>query len=299
VIISSYEYSKKMHTFLTNNKFRTLTRDPTDRYQKLILKTIKECNLIIGKRQTKHLTQKKPSQPALKARLKLHKADIPIRPVINNRSAPSYKLTKHLTKILNQYITLNNHYKVTNSTNLAHDLTNLKIHENHTMITFDIKDLYVNIPIHETLNILKIKLLENNNTQITHQILSLLETILSQNYFTYQNKIDQPEKGISMGSPISSLTAEIFLQYYEDIHVKQLLDTKNIALYTRYVDDVLIIYDTTKIQPHIINTYINQIHDNIKLDPTYETHNSINYLDFTITRKQTNIEIDIRGVAEK
>jgi hypothetical protein len=100
-------------------------------------------------------------------------------------------------------------------------------------------------------------------------------------------------KCISMGSPILSLIAEIFLQYYEDIHIKQLFDTKNIALYTRYVDDILIIYDTTKIQPHIINTCINQIHDNIKLDPTYETHSSINYLDLTVTRKQTNLEIDI------
>jgi hypothetical protein len=92
--------------------------------------------------------------------------------------------------------------------------------------------------------------------------------MLSQNYFTYQNKIYQPEKGISMGSPISSLIVEIVLQYYEDTHIKQLLDTKNITLYARYVDNILIIYDTTRIQPHIINTHINQLHDNIKLNPT-------------------------------
>jgi hypothetical protein len=56
------------------------------------------------------------------------------------------------------------------------------------MITFDIKDLYVNIPIDETLDIIKVRLLQNNNTQITHQILSLLRAILSQNYFTFQHK---------------------------------------------------------------------------------------------------------------
>lgn len=44
-----------------------------------------------------------------------------------------------------------------------------------------------------------------------------------------------------MGSQISSLIAEIFLQHYEDIHINQLLDTKIIALYTRYVDDILYI----------------------------------------------------------
>ena len=77
-------------------------------------------------------------------------------------------------------------------------------------------------------------------------------------------------------------------------HIKQLLDTKNTTLYTRYEDDILIIYDTTKIQPHINNTQINQIHDNIKLNPTHETNKSINFLDLTITRQQTNLEIDIR-----
>ena len=72
-----------------------------------------------------------------------------------------------------------------------------------------------------------------------------METVLSQNYFMFQNQIYQPEKEVSMGSPISSTIAEIFLQYLENIHIKQLLNTKNIILYTRYVDDILIICNTT------------------------------------------------------
>ena len=87
------------------------------------------------------------------------------------------------------------------------------------MIYFDIKDLYVNIPIDETLNIVKTKLLQNN-IQITYQMLSLLKVILSQNYLMFQQKICQPLQGISMGSPISSLIAEIFLQHYEDANKK-------------------------------------------------------------------------------
>ena len=114
------------------------------------------------------------------------------------------------------------------------------------MISFDIKDLYVNIPIEETLNIVKSKLMENNNIQITYQMLLLLKVILSQNYFMFQPKIYQPAQGMSMGSPISSLIAEIFLQHYEDTNIKQLLDMKSIALYARYVDDILVIYDTKK-----------------------------------------------------
>jgi hypothetical protein len=101
---------------------------------------------------------------------------------------------------------------------LAIDLTNLKINENHKLITYDIQDLYVNISKEETLTITKSRLLKNNDTQTTQQIITLMRLVLSQNYFTFQNKVYQPEKDVSMGSPISSTITEIFLQYFEDTH---------------------------------------------------------------------------------
>jgi hypothetical protein len=131
--------------------------------------------------------------------------------------------------MLNQYITLHNQYVVTNFNNLANDLTKLEIHENHNLITFDVKD--VNIPVTENLNILK-KMLQNNDTQIEHQVLILLKEVLSQNYFTFQHRIYQPVQSIAMGSPNSGIIAEIFLQHFEDTYIKHLLDTKNLAFYT-------------------------------------------------------------------
>ena len=38
VIIKSEDYAKKVHQFLTANNFKTLTKDPTNKYQKLIQK---------------------------------------------------------------------------------------------------------------------------------------------------------------------------------------------------------------------------------------------------------------------
>ena len=79
------------------------------------------------------------------------------------------------------------------------------------------------------------------------------------------------------------------VQHYEDVNIKQFLDMKSIALYVRYVDDILIIYNTTKINLHPINTYINKIHNNMKLNPTYEEHNSTAFLVLTITRRHTKL----------
>ena len=156
------------------------------------------------------------------------------------------------------------------------------------MIIFGIKDLYVYIPVKETLYITKARLLQND-TQITHQILSLLRAILSQNYFTCQQKIYHTNKGISMGSPISSLIAEIFLQY-ED---KQKKTSRHAELSILREVRRHLIFDT-KINLHTINTYISNIHSNIKLNPTYEEHSSVDFLDLTILREHKKLKVDIQ-----
>ena len=165
--------------------------------------------------------------------------------------------------------------------------------DNYRIITFDIKDLYVNIPINETLKITKTLLSENNNEQITKQIITLLETILQQNYFSFLGNTYQPDKGISMGSPISNTVAEIFLQNLEDTYIKQTLDKQNIIYYTRYVDDILVIYNAKQTTPVIMHNHLNKIHPNLKFTPTLEHNNTINFLDLLIIRHPTHIDIDI------
>ena len=164
LIINSAEYSKKVHTFLAANNFLLLSKVPTDKYTKLVQKTLQQCNLIIDKRKKKFLVQKKPSRPTLKTQLKLPKPGIPILPVISNMKAPTYKIAKHLVRMLNKKnLTLNNHYNVVNSTNLTIDLTNRKIKENYKLIIYDIKD--VRISMEETLIITKPMLLK----EMTHK----------------------------------------------------------------------------------------------------------------------------------
>ena len=188
---------------------------------------------------------------------------------------------------------LSNQYNVKNSITLAENLRKITTNENHKLITYDVKDLYVNIPIQETLKITESMLNKENSPQITKQIITLLEAILKQNYFEFQDNIYQPEKGVSMGSPISGTMAEIFLQYIENTHIKHLLDTRNILYYTRYVDDILIIYNTRHISDNTIQKYVNQIHKNLQLNPTHEDNGQINFLDLTIIRNNSRLEIDI------
>ena len=144
------------------------------------------------------------------------------------------------------------------------------------MISFDIKDLYVNIPIDETINITKTLLMaHNNNKNTTLQMIQLIKTTLTQNYFTYDGNIYQPKKGIAMGSPLSGITAGIFLQYIEQNNMKQIMENKNIIFYRRYVDDLLIIYNSKNITADKIHEYLNSIHPSLIFTPTHEQNKTI------------------------
>jgi len=122
VIIYTHDYHNKVHTFLTNN-FQAIPKYPTNKYQKQITQTIKQCNLIFNKEQNKYLIVRNPKAPTLKVQIKLHKDGNLIRPVINNIHSPSHKTAKKLNKILKQHLNLENHYTIVNSSTLAQDLT--------------------------------------------------------------------------------------------------------------------------------------------------------------------------------
>ena len=158
-------------------------------------------------------------------------------------------MAKKLNDISKQHLHLNNHYTTHNPTSIAHNLTKLTISDNHPLITLDIKNLYFNIPISKTISITRNQLLKHNDWQTIHQICTLLEIILGQNFFTFQDRIYKPDEGV--GSPVSGIKTEIFL-HLEDSHIKFLLDSKHIPFYSRYMDNIIIIYDTTRTNPETI-----------------------------------------------
>jgi len=75
--------------------------------------------------------------------------------------------------------------------------------------------------------------------------------------------------------------------------MKHLIVSKNLIFYTRYIDDILIVYNSTRITPESIVQYTDTIHNNIQLNPTKETNGNICFMDLSITRKPTCLEIDI------
>jgi hypothetical protein len=107
----------------------------------------------------------------------------------------------------------------------------------------------------------------------------------------YGSAIILPE--VAMGSPLSSTIAEIFLQDLEQNRLKNLLEDKKIVYYSRYIDDISIIHDQTKITPKTVLQQINAQHRDLQFTINEETDNQIAYFDLNLVNKQGHIEIEV------
>jgi hypothetical protein len=175
IIINKATLDQKILTFINENRITHLNKDPTDQFQKQIQQVLQKCNTLIDKNKIKYLMNIKPTAPKLNAYIKTHKRDEPIRPVINSIQAPTYKLAKYLNNKLQTLIQLPNTYTIKNSHELARELHSTHINENDKLITLDIKDLYVHLPIKNILRITKFWLRKHNHHAIVmEQILCLL-----------------------------------------------------------------------------------------------------------------------------
>jgi hypothetical protein len=124
-------------------------------------------------------------------------------------------------------------YTLTTTLEIAQELTEIRITNQHKLITFDIKDLYVNLAIDGLLHTTNFWLHKTNCHAITQQATDLIRTVLNQNYFQYDDQYYKPFTGIAMGSPLSSTMTEIYLQYFEEMFLRHWLETKEIIYYRR------------------------------------------------------------------
>ena len=183
---------------------------------------------------------------------------------------------------------------IKNSQDIAQDFIKIHLNKHTKLITLDIKDLYTNLPKTGIINATKYWLHStSHNREENKQIITLIRTIMEQNYFQHNENFYKPKKGVAMGSPLSGTLAELYLQNIEQKYIKQWLDSEEIYYYRRYVDDIIILINTQKIQEEQLLNKINSINNNLTFSMTQEESNKINFLDLTLIRHNSIIVINI------
>ena len=289
VVLPESQYETKIDEFIQAGNFQTTKNDPTKSFQTQVKKVINNSKTLIPPDSKWKYSNLNPTAPSIKGLIKLHKPNHPIRPVVNWRGAPAYKLAQLFTQKIKLIAPLPNTYNLKSTTELLSKLESTPILPHHSLASLDIQNLYTNIPVKETRDIVA-RNLDNNQTdpQTKQELLYWYDTITSQNYFSNKGKISIQQEGLAMGAPTSGIIAEHFLQHLEEIHLTHLVNKHKITAYFRYVDDILLIYDPQHTNIQDIQNDFNMIHPNIKFTSETETNNKINYLDITIHRTPTN-----------
>lgn len=297
VIMDTIQYSQKVNQFIENNNIAMINTDPSPGFVSTLNNTINRCTHIFNSATRHSLKPINAEAPQFTGLPKIHKPNVPIRPLVNFTTAPSYKVSKKLVQIIKNSISLKNNHSTKNCTEFINKLKNVQIKPNYRIASFDIVDLYTNIPVHDTIAILKSNLGEANirSTDEINEIITLLEVVLNQNYFIFDGKYYIQKKGLAMGSPLSGLLADIYLNHYENTHIFSSANKwhNKIVSYTRYVDDTFIIFDGTIRQINNLKNYLNNINGNIQFTLEAEIDNKLNFLDLTITRLDSSFQYQI------
>jgi hypothetical protein len=101
------------------------------------------------------------------------------------------------------------------------------------MCSFDIENMYTNIPRNSLINIVK-NILQHNyeieeKTKVI--IIHILKSILDQNYSQFDLGYYKQNDGLAMGAPTSAILAETYIQNIEHAQIYHILKTENNSIF--------------------------------------------------------------------
>ena len=77
---------------------------------------------------------------------KIHKEDVPPRPIVSSIGSVTYGVAKELSRILKSLVG-NSIYHVNNSKEFAEEIRNIKLERGECITSFDVTALYTSIPV--------------------------------------------------------------------------------------------------------------------------------------------------------
>ena len=294
VILNRKDYLEKCMHHINNGPCQLLKKDPTTKIRTKTLKqlkALKDNEFIDNKLYIYYLKPTDSPAPIFYGQPKIDKPGVSIRPIVSNSGSPLYNLNKYIANILKPYVKDENNNAM-NSTTFSSYIRNVSIEDDEIMVSFDVIFLYTNIPIIDTLNIIKDYV--NNDDQFTRKtairqdkFLDLVHLVLTTTWYTFNSQFYQQTDGVAMGGPASSTTAEIYMQAYKRTPITTSLHPPKV--WDRFVDDVYSILKRTHFENFFLHT--NNLHPNIKFTMEEESNGELTFLDTLLKRNNGEISV--------
>ena len=244
-------------------KFKLIQKDPT----LTRLKTVQNYVNTMFKRNEISEEEKKQLRP-MAAQLgrahglpKTHKAyaNLPsFRPIIDTTSTPYYNIGRFLLSLL-QPLT-HNDYNLKDSFDAVKRIRSIPhklFDEDYQFVSFDVQSLFTNVPVKETINIILDRVYNKKliNTNLNKRTMKkLLLDSCTKTAFSFDNVFYEQCAGLSLGSSLGPVLANIILTQFKNVIVKPLIETSVLKFYCRYVNGTLVMIKKDKIQ-HVLNSF--------------------------------------------
>ena len=187
-----------------------------------------------------------------------------------------------------------NGHSVLNSSNFANEVAHMEVSDDEVMLSFDVVSLFTAIPVQKACTYIRDKL--NNDTSLasrtnltTDDVISLLEFVLSNNYFVYNDCTYKQIHGCAMGSPVSPVVANLCMEVIEDSALTN--STVPPKVWKRYVDDSFVIIKRDAISA--FHDTLNSIDPKISFTIETESNGQIAFLDTLVSRNNGKITIEV------
>ena len=136
VVMDRTDYHDKMNELVNDKQtYEELKRDPTPALQRKLnskLLKLKKTDAIDIRRYYR-LRCPVPQSPKLDGLPKLHKPNIPIRPIVSFCGSPTYQLSKYLTTVL-QPLTDQSRHKLQSTENFTDAIKTARIPDDHRLV---------------------------------------------------------------------------------------------------------------------------------------------------------------------
>ena len=231
------------------------------------------------------------STPTLYGLPKIHKENHPLRPILASVGSYTYQSAKWLNKVLEP---LRQHPTVVkDSFEFANKISEIKNLQNYTLVSFDVKSLFTNIPVDFTINLILEKLFPENSTlfydMTKKQFKKLLNWTCKSSTFQFNGKFYKQLDGVAMGSPLAPALADICMNWILNSVMK---NSKESFVVYRYVDDLFLAFKNQKDINRVFKSF-NSINSRIKFTKEIEIENQLPFLDIHLNKTSKNVETKV------
>ena len=163
-------------------------------------------------------------------------------PILSAIGTPTYKIAKFYGQLLKPLT--NNEYTIKDSFSFAKEV--FQFDASLFIVSFDIKSLFSNITLTETLNLCVQNLYSNQtNANLTKSsFYSLLKITMFESFFIFDGIFYEQCNGVAIDFPLGPTLANFFMYHFENIWLENCPAHIKPIVYRRFVDDTFLLFRT-------------------------------------------------------